>query len=72
MVEARATACKEIVGLMLESHLETGNQALKPAELRYGLSITDACLGWQETDALLRALSAECSRSDTEGPASAS
>jgi len=43
-----------ILGLMLESNLEPGNQPWTPgAELRRGVSITDACIGWDETEALL-------------------
>jgi 3-deoxy-7-phosphoheptulonate synthase len=45
---------REILGLMLESHLEPGNQSWKPgAELAHGVSITDACIGWSETEDLL-------------------
>jgi len=45
---------REILGLMLESHLEPGNQGWKPgAELARGISITDACIGWSETEDLL-------------------
>ncbi|NUN98102.1 MAG: 3-deoxy-7-phosphoheptulonate synthase [Candidatus Omnitrophica bacterium] len=46
-----------ILGLMVESNLFEGSQKLEgdPAQLRYGVSITDACLGWEETEALLRA-----------------
>ena len=45
-----------VVGLMLESHLEEGNQILgRDLKLRYGVSITDACIGWKETDPLIRA-----------------
>jgi len=48
-----------IAGLMLESHLTTGKQPLpdEPEVLRYGISITDPCLGWSETEELV--LSAE-------------
>ena len=43
-----------IRGLMLESNLESGCQAPgAPATLRYGVSITDPCLGWAETEALI-------------------
>ena len=43
-----------IAGVMLESYLKTGKQPMKSrAELTYGLSITDGCLGWDETDALI-------------------
>lgn len=50
-----------IVGAMLESFLEAGNQPFPTApdastrsSLKPGVSITDACLGWAETEALLR------------------
>jgi len=40
---------------MLESNLFEGNQKLgNPADLRYGVSVTDACLGWDTTAACLR------------------
>jgi 3-deoxy-7-phosphoheptulonate synthase len=44
-----------ILGVMIESHLEAGRQSWKPgAPLRRGVSITDACIGWDETAELLR------------------
>jgi len=44
-----------ILGVLLESHLEPGRQALRAGEpLAYGVSLTDACLGWDETELLLR------------------
>jgi 3-deoxy-7-phosphoheptulonate synthase len=46
---------QSIKGVMLESNLFEGNQKLgKLAEMRYGVSITDACLGWDATAAGLR------------------
>ncbi|HSX38384.1 MAG TPA: 3-deoxy-7-phosphoheptulonate synthase [Chlamydiales bacterium] len=42
-----------IVGVMLESHLVGGKQPHDPGSLSYGLSITDPCLSWEETAALL-------------------
>jgi 3-deoxy-7-phosphoheptulonate synthase len=43
-----------IMGLMVESNLYAGRQDWMPdAALRYGVSITDACIGWEETEALL-------------------
>ncbi len=46
-----------ITGLMVESHLEEGRQDLKPGvALRPGVSITDACLGWTQTEPLLQEL----------------
>ncbi|MBK0392536.1 3-deoxy-7-phosphoheptulonate synthase [Ramlibacter algicola] len=48
-----------ILGLMVESHLRAGRQDLKPgAPLQHGVSITDACLGWEATEELLRSLAA--------------
>jgi 3-deoxy-7-phosphoheptulonate synthase len=44
-----------IMGVMLESHLHEGSQPLKePKDLKYGMSITDACLGWEVTERMLR------------------
>ena len=45
-----------ICGVMLESHLVEGKQALgdEPKNLRYGQSVTDACIGWETTESLLR------------------
>ena len=49
-----------ITGVMIESHLQPGRQDLAPgqtrAELKPGVSITDACLGWAQTEPLLREL----------------
>ncbi len=46
-----------IIGAMIESHLKAGNQSLTPgAPLVYGQSITDACLGWDDTVPLLELL----------------
>jgi 3-deoxy-7-phosphoheptulonate synthase len=49
-----------IMGLMLESNLEAGNQPFpQPREkLRYGVSITDACIDWSTTEKLVRDLHA--------------
>ncbi|MDP4790068.1 MAG: 3-deoxy-7-phosphoheptulonate synthase, partial [Haliea sp.] len=47
-----------IVGLMIESHLNPGSQSIpaKLADLQYGVSITDGCIGWEETEQCLRKL----------------
>jgi 3-deoxy-7-phosphoheptulonate synthase len=43
-----------IFGLMLESHLVEGKQPLgKLPSLRYGVSITDSCIGWEETESMI-------------------
>ena len=44
-----------IIGAMLESNLEAGSQAFPSREkLRYGVSITDGCIDWNSTEALIR------------------
>jgi len=48
---------KRIVGVMIESHLVEGRQELEPGEpLRFGQSITDACLGWDDSVQVLDTL----------------
>jgi 3-deoxy-7-phosphoheptulonate synthase len=43
-----------IVGVMLESFLKEGSQPFnKPEDLEYGLSLTDSCIGWEETEQLI-------------------
>ena len=52
-----AAGNRSITGLMIESHLHEGNQSINnPDGLSYGVSITDACINWDETDSLLRQL----------------
>ncbi|WP_054179947.1 3-deoxy-7-phosphoheptulonate synthase AroG [Trabulsiella odontotermitis] len=49
---------KAIIGVMIESHLVEGNQSLESGEpLVYGKSVTDACIGWDDTEIVLRQLS---------------
>lgn len=46
-----------IFGVMIESHLNEGNQKVGPlSSLKYGVSITDSCIGWEDTEILLRDL----------------
>jgi 3-deoxy-7-phosphoheptulonate synthase len=61
----QAAVCREVLeqvrggqhalcGLLLESHLREGRQDWLPGRpLQYGVSITDACMGWETTEALL-------------------
>jgi 3-deoxy-7-phosphoheptulonate synthase len=50
---------RRIIGVMVESHLHEGRQDLVPGRaLKPGVSITDACLGWSDTEPLLRDLAA--------------
>jgi len=48
---------RQVMGVMVESFLVSGNQSVRPrAELTVGQSVTDACLGWDETLPVLEAL----------------
>lgn len=52
-----------ILGIMLESHINAGNQPLKDSasELKYGVSITDACIDWQSSENLFKLLAEKLS-----------
>lgn len=47
---------RSIIGLMIESHLNEGNQSADQPfdQMEYGVSITDACINWQSTETLLK------------------
>ncbi len=49
---------RSICGLMVESHIHAGNQKIPEdlSQLKYGVSITDACIDWPTTEASLRSL----------------
>lgn len=52
--EQVADGDQRLFGCMIESHLVAGRQDVKPGvPLTYGQSITDACIGWDETEVLL-------------------
>ena len=55
VIQQRANGNSGIVGLMLESHLNAGNQSLNgdASTLKYGVSITDPCIDWATTEVLL-------------------
>jgi 3-deoxy-7-phosphoheptulonate synthase len=49
---------KSIIGVMIESHLVEGSQNIcKGKALIYGKSVTDSCIGWNDTEMLLYQLS---------------
>jgi len=57
LAERIAAGERRVFGVMIESHLAAGRQDLLPGvPLRHGVSITDACIGFDETVPLLRAL----------------
>ncbi len=55
VVKQKINGQKGILGCMIESNLLPGSQNLgsDPSNLKYGVSITDACVGWKETEELL-------------------
>jgi len=56
VVHQRAAGNTALIGLMVESYLEEGNQPIpaRLADLRHGVSVTDACVGWETTERMLR------------------
>lgn len=56
VIEQRVSGTKSLIGIMVESHLNEGNQPIPKniSELRYGVSITDSCIGWETTERMLR------------------
>jgi 3-deoxy-7-phosphoheptulonate synthase len=57
IVERIAAGDRKLTGLMIESHLEEGRQDLVPGQpLKIGVSITDACISFEDTVPILRAL----------------
>ena len=50
---------ERLMGVMVESHLNEGRQDLSPEKpLEYGQSITDACIGWEDSLQVLEQLAA--------------
>ena len=78
--ERQAVACKDvatqiaqgnshIMGVMIESHLVSGRQQVGASkDLTYGQSITDACIGWEDTIPLLFELAAAVDQRRQEQP----
>jgi 3-deoxy-7-phosphoheptulonate synthase len=66
VIEQRAQGTRSLVGMMVESYLSEGNQPFpKPVnELKYGVSITDACVSWETTERMLRWGYEQLSRAD--------
>mmetsp|Transcript_35238 Transcript_35238/g.110088 ORF Transcript_35238/g.110088 Transcript_35238/m.110088 type:complete len:221 (-) Transcript_35238:529-1191(-) len=54
-----ANGSHEIFGVMIESHIHEGRQDLVEGQadkLKYGVSITDACVNWETTESMLETL----------------
>lgn len=73
VVSQVAAGSSPIMGAMVESHLHGGSQKLgaAPGVLSYGVSITDACLDWEATEAMLREADTDLRRAGIGGPAPA-
>ncbi len=55
VIEQRVAGDKSLIGVMVESHLHEGSQAFPQelSKLKYGVSITDACVNWETTERIL-------------------
>jgi 3-deoxy-7-phosphoheptulonate synthase len=59
VIRQRVRGTGSLIGLMVESNLREGNQAIPVgpdprSKLRYGVSVTDQCIGWETTETMLR------------------
>jgi 3-deoxy-7-phosphoheptulonate synthase len=56
IIEQRASGTRAIIGAMVESYLLEGSQPVPQdrGALKYGVSVTDACINWETTERLLR------------------
>lgn len=56
VLDQKCAGNRSIAGVMIESNLVCGNQPfpVDPASLQYGVSITDECISWEETESMLR------------------
>jgi 3-deoxy-7-phosphoheptulonate synthase len=56
VLQQRLAGNTAIIGLMVESNLHAGNQKIPQEleQLRYGVSVTDACVSWETTERMLR------------------
>jgi 3-deoxy-7-phosphoheptulonate synthase len=56
VIQQRIDGTHSLIGLMVESNLNEGNQPIPKnlKDLRYGISITDSCINWETTERMLR------------------
>ena len=56
VIQQRLAGTRALIGVMIESNLYEGNQPIPKnlADLRYGVSLTDSCIGWETTERMLR------------------
>lgn len=55
LIAQKQAGCLPLIGVMIESHLHEGSQPIPKdlADLKYGVSLTDACLSWEATERML-------------------
>lgn len=65
VIAQRAEGNKALIGLMIESNLHEGSQSIPDdlSQLKYGVSVTDACVSWETTERMLRHAHSTLSRS---------
>jgi 3-deoxy-7-phosphoheptulonate synthase len=56
VIQQRVEGTKSLIGAMVESNLFEGSQPIPNdlKDLRYGVSLTDSCIGWETTERMLR------------------
>ena len=56
VIRQRVGGTRSLIGMMVESNINEGNQPIPKnlADLRYGVSLTDSCIGWETTERMLR------------------
>jgi 3-deoxy-7-phosphoheptulonate synthase len=56
VLQQRAAGRRSLIGMMLESNLVAGSQKIPAdkSQLKYGVSVTDACVGWEDTERMVR------------------
>ena len=56
VIQQRIAGTRSLIGLMVESNIHEGNQPIPKdlKDLRYGVSLTDSCIGWETTERMLR------------------
>lgn len=68
VVRQRRNGNNGLVGVMIESNINSGRQDLSSASLQYGVSVTDACLGFDDTASLLREVASKLKDGPTSVP----
>jgi 3-deoxy-7-phosphoheptulonate synthase len=56
VIQQRVEGTRSLIGVMVESNLFEGSQPIPKSlkDLRYGVSLTDSCIGWETTERMLR------------------